>query len=493
MNIPARSLNLCVHGFSQQRPLPSGSCLVCHDDRPRYWLRSCFSRLPLIIPVLILLAAAQAGALASESSSSDLASSGAQFVEVMAKGDFAAAGAQFDARMKSALPQEKLRDVWQTLQKQAGPFKARLQTRVEKQRGYDVVFVTCQFERATLDAKVVFDADGRIAGLFFIPSRAAVGSFPPPPYARADAYREKDITVGNGEWSLPGTLTLPVGVPTPVPAVVLVHGSGPNDRDETVLANKPFRDLAWGLATRGIAVLRYEKRTKEYAAKITAAGIGNLTVQEETIDDAVRAVAQLRATDGIDPNHIFVLGHSLGGMVAPRIAQADPSLAGLIIVEGATTRPLEDLMVEQTRYLISVSPTPSPEAQARLNGTIEEAAKVKQLTAADASLPMLLLGAPPKYWLDLREHDPLTAAKTLKQPLLIIQGGRDYQVTEADFNSWKKALGIRPGTTFKLYPALNHLLIAGAGRSTPSEYELPGHVAEGVIADVSDWILHGSR
>jgi dienelactone hydrolase len=441
--------------------------------------------IPLVIP--------GNGALASEPSSSGPALDGARFVELMAAGDFAAADARFDARMKSALPEEKLRDVWQTLQKQAGPFKARLQTRVEKQRGYDVVFVTCQFERATLDAKVVFDAAGQIAGLFFVPSRVAAGSFSPPPYARADAYREKDFTVGSGEWLLPGTLTLPVGVPTPVPAVVLVHGSGPNDRDETVFANKPFRDLAWGLATRGIAVLRYEKRTKEYAAKIASEGIANLTVKEETIDDALRAVAQLRETDGIDPKRIFVLGHSLGGMVAPRIAQADPKLAGLIILEGATTRPLEDLIVEQTRYLISLSTMPSAEAQATLSGMIEEATKIKKLTATDASLAMLLLGAPPRYWLDLREHDPLAVAKTLKQPLLILQGGRDYQVTEADFNGWKRALGSRPGVTFRLYPALNHLLVAGKSESTPSEYELPGHVAESVIADITDWILDASR
>ena len=446
-----------------------------------------------MIPVLILLAAAQAGALASESSSSDLALGGAQFVELMVQGDFAAAYAQFDPTMKSVLPEEKLRSIWQALQEQAGPFRARLQTRVEKQRGYGVVFVTCQFERTTLDAKVVFDAERRIAGLFFVPSRPAASSFPPPPYARADAYRENDFTVGSGEWSLPGTLTRSVGVTTPVPAVVLVHGSGPSDRDETVLANKPFRDLAWGLATRGIAVLRYEKRTKEYAAKIAAAGISNLTVKEETIDDALRAVAQLRATAGIDPKRIFVLGHSLGGMLAPRIAQADPDLAGLIILEGATMRPLEDLMVEQTRYLISFSVPPSEKAQAKLNAIIEEAAKVKQLTAADASTSTLLLGAPPKYWLDLREHDSLAAAKTLTQPLLIIQGGRDYQVTEADFNDWKKALGSRAGVIFKLYPELNHLLVAGQGKSTPSEYELPGHVDERVIADITNWILNASR
>ena len=134
---------------------------------------------------------------------------------------------------------------------------------------------------------------------------------------------------------------------------MLVHGSGPNDRDETLGPNKPFRDLAWGLADRGIAVLRYDKRTSVYGGKM--AGNKNLTVREETIDDALLAVKLLRGRPDIDPKRIFILGHSLGGMVAPRIGADDPSLAGLIILAGAT-RPLPDVAREQLEYIASLSP-----------------------------------------------------------------------------------------------------------------------------------------
>jgi dienelactone hydrolase len=445
-------------------------------------------RKPLSLLGVALLTIALDTALAAESPSGAVTSAGEQFVDLLVKGDFAGAVGRFNSTMKSALPEQKLREAWQTIQKQAGRFQKQLRTRVENLGGYDVVFVTCQFEQAALDAKVVFDAKRQVAGLWFAPSQPAATSFTSPPYAKAGAYHEKDFTVNTGEWSLPGTLTLPVGVTNPLPALVLVHGSGPNDRDETILANKPFRDLAWGLASKGIAVLRYEKRTKQYAAKLRAAGIRDLTVKEETIDDALSAVAQLRTTENIDPKRVFVLGHSLGGMVAPRIGQADPKLAGLIILAGST-RPLEDLVVEQTRYLLALHGKPSDEEQAKLDELILAAAKVKKLTAADASSSTLLLNAPTQYWLDLRQHDPLTAAKTLKQPLLILQGGRDYQVTEADFNGWKTALGLKPGVTFKLYPKLNHLFMAGEGKSTPAEYEQPGHVAENVIADIAEWIL----
>ncbi len=444
-------------------------------------------RLPAASAAL-LLAALVTVAPAAESPSGDLTSSATQFVDLLVKEDYTGAVARFDSTMKSALPAQKLREVWQSLQKQVGPFKKQLRTRTEKLGGYDVVFVTCQFEQAELDAKVVFDAHKQIAGLFFVPSQPAADSWTPPSYVKASAFREKDFTVGTGEWSLPGTLTLPVGATSPLPALVLVHGSGPNDRDETILANKPFRDLAWGLASKGIAVLRYEKRTKEHSAKLMADGIVNFTVKEETMDDALSAAAQLRVTDGIDPKGIFVLGHSLGGTLAPRIGQGDPHLAGLIILAGAT-RPLEDLMVEQTRYLLSLHGQPSEEEQANLNQLLADVAKVKKLTAADASSPALLLHAPPSYWLDLRQHDPLAAAKTLHLPLLILQGGRDYQVTAADFDGWKKALGSQPGVTLRLYPELNHLFMAGQGKGTPAEYERPGHVAESVITDIAGWIL----
>jgi dienelactone hydrolase len=434
-----------------------------------------------------LLVATQAS-LTVQSAPGELIVAAKQFVDLLTKEDFAGAVARFDETMKTALPEPKLRETWKALQAQAGQFQKQLAARTIKLAGYDVVFVTCQFERTALDTKVVFDGSGRIAGLFFVPTQAATTAGDSPAYVRTNAFRERDFTVGKGEWRLPGTLTLPTSVDRSWPAVVLVHGSGPNDRDETIGANKPFRDLAWGLATKGVAVLRYEKRTKEYAARFIATDLGRFTVQEETLEDALIAVSQLRATDGLDPKRIFVLGHSFGGTVAPRLGQADPRIAGLIILAGST-RPLEDLIVEQTRYLLSIKGDKSAEDNSKLAELQSMVDKVKKLTVADGSSSAVLLGAPPAYWLDLRQNDPLGISKALKQPLLILQGGRDYQVTQVDFDRWKEALGGQPRVTFKLYPRLNHLFVAGEGKSTPAEYEQPGHVAEAAVTDIAEWIM----
>ena len=413
---------------------------------------------------------------------------GEQFVDLLAKGDFAGAVARYDKAMQTALPEPKLRDTWRSVEAQAGRFKKRLHTRTVKAGGYDVALVTCEFERAKLDTKVVMNSQGEVAGLFFLPGTAEADPTVAPPYARTNAFHGKEFTVGSGEWRLPGTLTLPANKSgQPFPAVVLVHGSGPNDRDETVGASKPFRDLAWGLATKGVAVLRYEKRTKEYSTRFITEKLP-ITAREETIDDAVSAANQLRQTEGIDPGRVFVLGHSFGATEAPRIGKTDPKIKGLIIMAGAT-RPIEDLIVEQTRYILSINGELSAADRQKVRDLETKVAEIKKLTSADTNSSAILLGAPPAYWLDLRAHDPVAEAKSLKQPLMILQGGRDYQVTPAQFEDWKKGLEGSVNVTFKLYPELNHLFIAGKGKSSPSEYEKGGYVSEEVVSDIADWVL----
>src|SRR6516225_5854040 len=206
------------------------------------------------------------------------------FVAAHAKGDFAAAMKAFDDVMKKASPADKMEAVWKQVQQQVGPFQKQLRTRTEKTGKYDIVCVTCQFEKMPLDVRVVFTRDGQITGYSIRPV-SKPSDFKPPPYARPEAFRESTVTVGSDEWALPGALALPVGA-GPFPAVVLVHGSGPHDRDETIGPNKPFRDLAWGLASQGVAVLRYEKRTREHAAKM-AARKDEVTITDEVVDDAV--------------------------------------------------------------------------------------------------------------------------------------------------------------------------------------------------------------
>jgi dienelactone hydrolase len=410
----------------------------------------------------------------------DLHTAAKTFIELLHQGEFDAAAKSFDAAMLKELPPAKLKAVWESLIKNAGEYQRQLGVRSEPVGKSTAVFVTCQFAKSKRDARIVFDPEKHIAGLRIFPTP----DYKPPPYVRIEAFHERDITVGSGDWVLPGNLTMPVG-DGPFPAVVLVHGSGPNDRDESVLPgpNKPFKDLAWGLASRGIAVVRYEKRTRHYGQKIVAMKDTVFTIKDEVDDDALFAVRLLRETPGIDGKKVFVAGHSLGGVMAPRIAARDKDLAGLIIL-AANTRPIDEVTLQQLDY-IAASDSKNPleiAAIAKLKNDLE------RLKDPQISPKELIMGAPVSYWRELRDYHQGEVAAQLQLPILILQGERDYQVTMADFVGWQKALAERKNVIFKSYPTLNHHFISGAGKPNRAEYLAPGQVAEPVIADIAEWI-----
>jgi hypothetical protein len=151
----------------------------------------------------------------------------------------------------------------------------------------------------------------------------------------------------------------------------------------------------------------------------------------------------------------------------------DPKLAGFIVLAG-NVRPLEELVVEQTEYILSLKGTLTAEEQAHLDAVRKN--------------PLAQFHVPAAYLADLRNYHPDAEAKTLDMPMLVLQGERDYQVTMKDFALWKAALGGRSNVTFRSYPKLTHLFIAGEGKPSPAEYDKPGHVDEEVIADIARWV-----
>ena len=408
-----------------------------------------------------------------------------EVVERLASGDVAPIVPMLDDTMKAAIDEARLRAIFPAVIVQAGAYKGLEGIRTELRGPNRVVFVTCAFERNQVDVAVAFDGSGRITGLRLFPVVAPAASYSPPSYVDPAAFRDEPITVDAGGWPLPGTLTVPVGA-GPFPAIVLVHGSGPSDRDATAGGSRVFRDLAEGLATQGIAVLRYDKRTRVHAARIAA--LTSFTSKEEVVDDAVAAVRLLRSRKEIRADRVFVLGHSFGGMMAPRIAAAGPGVAGLVILAG-NVRSLEQAILDQTRYLANLDGAVSADEQSQIDAAVKLVADARTLKASDPPLGVGAVSAPASYWLDLRGYDPAAAAATLTQPVLVLQGERDYQVTMADdFAAWRRALGARPNAQLKSYPLLNHRMIAGAGPSQPAEYLAPGHVDVEVVRDIAAWI-----
>ncbi len=386
-------------------------------------------------------------------------------------GDMAAAEAMFTPEMAKAVPAASLKAVWQ----QMGGLKSRGTARVVPQQGMQVVLQPLEFAAGPVNASIAVDAEGRVAGLFFQPARATP---PPPPVPAGASYREQELEINTTNGALPATLAVPNGN-GPFRAVVLVHGSGPQDRNETIGRNRPFLDVARGLAAQGIAVLRYEKRTRVRPHDFS----GDFTVDDEITDDAVAAVALLARTPAIDAKHIYVMGHSQGGMLAPRIATRSGQVAG-VVLWSAPARSLLDLMPEQHRHLFGLDGTISPEEQAVLDRLDTQIAAARG--TADVPASTLPLGLPAHYWRTLEQIDPVADAKGLQQPVLVLHGGRDFQVIDTDWTLWSRALS---GTaTLQRYDTLNHLGIAGDGPGSLAEYQQAGHVSTALIDDVARWI-----
>lgn len=313
---------------------------------------------------------------------------------------------------------------------------------------------------------------------FYFKSAQVVFSYNPPKYVKLKRFTEETVLFG-ADYQLPATLTIPKTKKS-FPVVILVHGSGPNDRDLSIGRNKPFRDIAWGLATEGIGVFRYEKRTRLYANK----GSAN-TPYAEVVDDVLQAIKFLKARH--DVSAAYVLGLSLGGMMMPMIMEHDTDAVGFIMC-AAPARKLQELYVEQYAYIYSLSGEMTKAQKRYFEYINEQAARITKGDFDDSTAAEELLNITPSYWKELNAYDQVDVLKKHTRPVLLLQGEADYQVTMQDFELWKKVLAGKDNVSFHSYPQLNHLFIEGGLKSKPADYEKEGHVHEKVIKDIVQWI-----
>lgn len=302
--------------------------------------------------------------------------------------------------------------------------------------------------------------------------------------------REPIILGQNTRFPLKGILTLPDG-DGPFPGVVLVHGSGSSNMDEKVGKLTPFRDLAEGLAQRGVASIRYDKRSFAHGLKMVLDKKNPITVREETIEDALLAASILRADSRIGP--VFLAGHSMGAMLAPRIECSGGDFAGLILLAG-TPRRLEEVLLEQTaEALASMKGFTRKIGQKQLDLLRKTFDGLYDLTDEEAKQKKLGGGTTAYYFKEMGQPTVAEWLEKTRKPMLILQGEQDVQVKAAvDFARYRQLLGDRENVTFRLYPGLNHAFVTAISDSiadAKKEFARERHIGPEVLDDLANWIL----
>lgn len=411
----------------------------------------------------------------------DYKSESENVLELIRNREFSKVTAKFDTNISTRIDTIRLRVMWDKLLPIAGKYVKVNNITTDATDTNDVVIQHLQFEKRKIDFKLIYGHNGKIKGILFLPGEQRE-KYKLPDYNKPELIKERSLSIKNGPFRLPGILTTPNKTGR-FPVVVFIHGSGPNDKDETIGPMKIFKDISIGLASQGVAVYRYEKRTRAYS--VVSALNKNLTINDETIEDAVVAVNMLKSDSTIDSTAIYLCGHGMGGMILPRIAKELPEIKGLIYLS-ANARPLEDILYDQIAYFLSFDTTIKYH-KAFLDSIKRESSKIKMLRKTDID-STYIFHFPHSYWIDMNNYDPVKSAQELKTPMLFLFGERDYQVTEVDLNLWKNGLK-SPQVEFKTYPNLNHFFITGIGKSKPVEYTKSSNVDIGVINDMAAWIL----
>lgn len=406
------------------------------------------------------------------------------FFDTLTAGKFEAATTFFDPSLQAQVKAEHLQALWDKLNAQMGKYESAEIIQSKTEGEYFVVVVEGKFEKDTQRFVLAFNQAEKMVG-FYLQPKAAATAYTLPAYADTANIKQTEVKIKGTKNDLVGMLTTPK-TGSNFPVVILVHGSGPGDMDQSVGAVKPFKDIALGLAAKGIASIRYVKRTLVFPQEYT----GAFTVKEEVTNDAVAAINLSKTIPEINKKQIYVFGLSLGSMLAPRIATLAPDIKGIILA-AAPARKFTDLIIDQNNYMFGLANDTTQATKERFNKGLAMIETTRLNKLGNFKPDSLILSLPASYWVDLNTYDQVATAKKLSQRIMIIQGGMDFQVSEADYKIWSTALAKKSNVNLKFYPELNHLLTPQTEKGTADQYKNPANVAETFINDLATWIKAG--
>ncbi len=401
-------------------------------------------------------------------------------------GNYADVAGKFDDTLSAQLDESALTTAFETTVETIGDYVGNVSYDWEVDREYFVAVITEEYEESLLVIRLSYNENKEISGLFISYGEKAVDT---------SLGEEMAVKVGADEnYLLDGILTLPNNAEKP-PVVLLVQGSGPTDKDESVGALTPFADIAHDLAEQGIATLRYDKRFYTYPEQAEELG-GDLTLREEVLDDVAAAIDFLAQNENVDTNNIFVLGHSLGGMLSPAIATENEEVKGIISMAGSL-RPLYEISYSQVKEVLETQSGVDEQTLELINSQSEQIENEIEILRGDISdIPndMVLMGLYAGYQKSVKEYAGMNFIENVNLPILVLQGSEDFQVSpEEDYKSWEEAVGDRENAELKLYEGLNHMMVESNGKRDVSEYDVFSKVEEDVITDIAEFVKKWSE
>ncbi|MHB8130503.1 MAG: alpha/beta hydrolase [Mobilitalea sp.] len=393
----------------------------------------------------------------------------------MVEGEYKDTFDTLSTKVKSQVNEKALKEAWEATAAGMGNYIEVYEITEEAVNDFQIVNVILRYENNGLKASFTYNKSGLLDGLWFnyspIEEEAVTN----------EVFEEIKISFGEDEYPVSGILTLPLDIDKPS-VTILVPGSGTHDVNEIVGANKPFQDIAWGLAEQGIASIRYNERLMSYPSLAD----NDLTIELDSLTDAADAINYAVNCDKINKDKIIVVGHSLGGMMAPKIASDNKEVAGIIILAGSP-RNLEEIVYDQVMDAIENA---EGATQEQIDQTIKITEdSVKAIKNLDKSSKDALFGFPSSYWYGLNQIKTSDLVAELTIPIFIAQGSEDWQVfADKDYVMWQKILSEKENVTFHLYDNLNHLFMTSNGKTDVTEYNVKDNVEQVVIDDMAEWI-----
>ncbi|OOB78634.1 MAG: hypothetical protein BEN18_06835 [Epulopiscium sp. Nuni2H_MBin001] len=408
-----------------------------------------------------------------------------EIIDSLVSEEFQNVFTKFDENLATKLTQTNLKNTWHTILNLLGNHISNIDTTQQNIDDIQISIVTEKFELGELKLVISYNEALEVIGLNMNYSIYPISS---------EQFNETVVKIGSTDMKLEGILTIPNGVQSP-PVVLLVHGEGPLDKNETIYVNTPFKDIAHGLANYGIATLRYDKRTFAYPLMMAQYG-ENLTLREEVLDDVYDAIKFLEEYPEINSDEIFVLGHSLGAMLTPAIAAENSQVVGIISMAGSL-RPLYEISYNHHKFVQrDIFANPNMFSYYRINfikdkmAQIETDINILRQDLSNVPNERMLLGLPAGYQKSIKEYQGLNFIDDIDIPILVLHGVADYQIPFGDFELYQQVLANKDNVTFRIYPNLNHLFMFSTHNYNAQEYQIKNKVADEVINDIANWILN---